>query len=132
MHEEWKIIESFGKRYSISSFGRVYNTKTKRILKPKVRNKYIIIALNWKGNKKHFSVHRLVMCTFNPIVNPSLYEVHHKDWNPLNNKVSNLEWVTKKQNNQTKIISSKAYKLFHKLLLIHGEDVVFTKLTELK
>lgn len=51
-------------------------------------------------NKKitWFRLHRLVAEAFIP--NPdSLPLVNHKDENPLNNKVSNLEWCTYKHNN---------------------------------
>lgn len=49
--------------------------------------------------KKSHSVHRLVLMAFTkkPDEN-NYYEVNHIDGDKLNNKVSNLEWVTKSQN----------------------------------
>lgn len=50
-----------------------------------------------KYNQKKFAVHRLVAETY--LENPNNYPViHHKDKNPRNNNVSNLEWCTHKQN----------------------------------
>lgn len=51
------------------------------------------------GTVKKFLVHRLVAITHLPNPN-NLPEVNHKDGNKLNNKVSNLEWVTRNQNIQ--------------------------------
>lgn len=49
--------------------------------------------------QKRFSVHRLVAETYLPNPKPEEYTViHHKDKNPLNNNVENLEWCTHKQN----------------------------------
>ena len=48
-------------------------------------------------NQKLRAVHRLVAETYLP--NPyNLSDVHHKDNNPRNNNLDNLEWVTHKQN----------------------------------
>jgi len=48
-------------------------------------------------NQKLRAVHRLVAETYLP--NPhNLRDVHHKDNNPSNNNLDNLEWVSHKQN----------------------------------
>ena len=59
--------------------------------------KYKFVILRKDGEEKHFAVHRLVAEAF--LENPNHYEeVNHKDENPENNAVSNLEWCTRQYN----------------------------------
>lgn len=90
---EWKKIDRYP-RYSISDTGLLRNDKTGKILKPgKDSNGY----LSFIFHGKHKLIHRLVAEAFIP--NPlNLPEIHHKDHNRTNNVVSNLEWVTRKEN----------------------------------
>jgi len=86
----------FNEKYSITEDGTVINNKTKRVKKAHLdRCGYLHMRLSDK-NKKYF-VHRLVALTY--IENPDNKEtVNHKDGNKLNNHVSNLEWMTNKEN----------------------------------
>ena len=53
--------------------------------------------LTKNGKQKRYKIHRLVAEAFIP--NPNNYpQVNHKDCNPLNNKVDNLEWCNAKYN----------------------------------
>lgn len=59
--------------------------------------KYKCVTAVINGKQKHFYVHRLVAEAFLP--NPeNKPQVNHKDGNPSNNHVDNLEWVTNKEN----------------------------------
>ena len=59
------------------------------------------------GKKKRYLVHRLVAIAFIP--NPNNYkEVNHKDENPSNNNVKNLEWCTREYNNNYGTRNKKA------------------------
>ena len=83
--------------YSVNSLGEVFNNKTGRKLKPSVNKGYCIVYLYNKNGRKSFLVHRLVAKAFIP--NESNFpEVNHKDENPQNNRVENLEWCTPKYN----------------------------------
>ena len=63
------------------------------------RGGYKCIKLSKNQKYYPFKVHRLVALAFIP--NPNNYEfVNHKDENKQNNIVSNLEWCTKKYNNE--------------------------------
>ena len=48
---------------------------------------------NVRIRTKHERPNRLVLKAFKPIENDHRFEAHHIDGNPLNNDLSNLEWV---------------------------------------
>lgn len=95
---EWKAIPRFNGLYLISENGEVFSTRTNRILKQQLSNVgYYRVEINIDGNAKRYGVHRLVAETFIP--NPeNLPVVNHKDENPKNNNVCNLEWCTHQYN----------------------------------
>lgn len=109
--ERWVPIKGYEGVYEISSYGRCrsitretqFGNQTKLIptiiLKPKKRKKrYSSYSLSKDGQIGYFMIHRLVAIHF--ILNPDNKPcVNHKDGNKWNNHVSNLEWVTYKENN---------------------------------
>jgi len=99
--EVWLQIENYD-NYEVSNFGKVRNKKTGRILKAASKGGYCSVGLSAINGKTH-SVHQLVARAFIP--NPeNKVHVNHKDKNGLNNKLSNLEWCTAKENNIHKSI----------------------------
>lgn len=78
--------------------GRGEYTRGSIVLKPGYRDGgYRMVVLFRDGVGKSVSVHRLVAEAFIP--NPdNLPEVNHKDENPANNRVENLEWCTRQYN----------------------------------
>lgn len=104
--EEWRDIEGYEGIYQVSDRGQVRricgpsncldDTRTlERILSPKLAGKsYKEVSLCWRGRKYYASIHRLVAQAFLP--NPlDLPEVDHIDGDKVNNRVENLEWVTR-------------------------------------
>ena len=63
------------------------------------RNGYLRVYIRRDSTNKREDVyiHRIVATLFIPNPN-NLPEVNHKDSNPQNNCVENLEWVTRKEN----------------------------------
>lgn len=110
MSELWKPVVSFEADYEVSNFGRIRRKSSAqgavqgRILKPllvyqnrKRQTKRVRVCLYRDHNVYWRFVHHVVMLAF---VGPRLsgYEVNHKDGNPCNNHLDNLEYVTHKQN----------------------------------
>jgi hypothetical protein len=110
--ERWRQIKGFEDRYSVSDRGRVFSYYSNKILTGNERKHgYIMITLH--KNRKRFKklIHRLVAKNFIP--NPEgLPVAHHIDEDKLNNKVSNLQWVTHQYNNE--FSQAKHYVLYDK------------------
>lgn len=111
--EEQEIWKSFSDYPSleVSNLGRV-RTKDRivmrkdgtkypvngRILKQCFdRHGYLYVCPSVNGKRVHLYLHRMAATCFIPNSN-NLPEVNHKDNNPTNNIVSNLEWCTHEQN----------------------------------
>ena len=103
--ENWKEIKEFGGNYSVSSEGRVRsngllkgkNSKI-RILKTEMSKKgYLRVGLVKDGKQKKYLVHRLVAIAF--LDNPNnLPEVNHRNEIKTDNRVENLEWMSRRDN----------------------------------
>lgn len=102
MIEIWKDIKGYEGLYQVSNLGRVkslnYNhTKKEGILKPQLTcYGYLRINLKAKRNKI-YSVHRLVANAFIPKPKGKT-QINHINEIKTDNNVSNLEWVTCKEN----------------------------------
>jgi hypothetical protein len=97
----WKdLVES--DKYEVSNTGLVRQKRLRRILKGYNRNGYRQVNIrsdntnNKNGNLARL-IHRLVAQTFIPNPNNKLF-VDHIDTNILNNDLTNLRWVTPKEN----------------------------------
>lgn len=103
MSVEWKDVKGWEEYYRVSSDGQIYSKHSNKILKQFTRgsrkdNKYLVVNLYTRSNDKYVSVHRIVAEAF--LENPkNLPCVNHKDGNKFNNNVSNLEWISYKDNN---------------------------------
>lgn len=103
--EQWRNIDGYDGLYQVSNEGRVRslgngnsNNSKEKILKPGTnKDGYQYVILYKNKEKKYYRVHRLVADTFIP--NPlNLPIINHKDENPSNNRVDNLEWCNNKYN----------------------------------
>ena len=92
------IKETFcSPEYKVDDCGNVYG-KNGNILKPSINPRgYKIVNLIIDGKRVGKAVHTLVARAFCKGYEEGL-QVNHKDGNKLNNNVTNLEWVTAKEN----------------------------------
>lgn len=110
MKEIFKDIEGYEGLYQVSNLGRVKSLERKvnkghgeRTISEKILKQminlygYKFVHLSTKNCVKPFLVHRLVAQAFIPNQN-NLPQVNHKDENPNNNHVDNLEWCDCKYN----------------------------------
>lgn len=117
LKEEWKDIPGYEGLYQASTLGRIkslgrvtweqrydgthrrWHSFPEKILIPKVdTNNYLSVGLySIDKSRKKYRVHRLVAITFLSNEN-NLPHINHKDENPHNNNVNNLEWCNAKYN----------------------------------
>jgi hypothetical protein len=93
--EEWKTLTKFEDTLTVSNKGRIKNKHNNVTLGRLIKKCDPYYAY------REYLVHRLVAETFLTSTKPddiSQFVVNHIDGNKLNNCVTNLEWVTHKEN----------------------------------
>ena len=93
-------ITRYGYHYFATDDGHIFSEHLKRNISEYTdKDGYKKVRLsNGDGNRKVFSVHRLVLETFCPNPDSDKLQVNHKDGDKTNNALSNLEWCTCKEN----------------------------------
>jgi hypothetical protein len=110
-NEIWKDIPGYAGFYQVSNFGHVRGVDRilnhgrnwkGRVLIPKVDKKgYKHVLLYQQGKRKSVQIQILVMLAFvGP--RPGNHDTHHKDNNPSNNSLTNLEYLSRKEHAKTK------------------------------
>ena len=99
MQEIWKDVVGYEGKYQISDLGRVKSfIGTEKILKQqKSKLGYMYIILCNKNVQKRFAVHRLVATAFIPNLD-NKKEVNHINEIRWDNRLLNLEWITRTEN----------------------------------
>lgn len=111
MCEEWRGVVGLEDYYQVSDFGRVQSTtimvrgphgsaqkRTGRELKPDYSGSYPTVALSVNGKKKTYRIHNLVLEAFVGPRPTGMVARHFPDRDTSNNRLDNLSWATKVEN----------------------------------
>lgn len=134
--EIWRDIKGYEGLYQVSNLGRVKSLdrtdfnghhRKERTLKILRNTKgYLQISLFKNRTHKRYLIHRLVADAFIQNKN-NLPCVNHKDENPLNNCIDNLEWCTYKYNSNYGTINRKRGESHSKPVIQYTLDGQFVK-----
>lgn len=103
--EEWRSVVGWPTRWEISNLGRVRDAASKRIKQPqRLGNRYhdgggyLFVGLPLgRGKYRPGYIHRLVLTAF--VRSPRAKEEgNHLDGDPTNNRLDNLEWTSRSEN----------------------------------
>lgn len=103
--EMWKSVRGYEGLYEVSSLGRVRSllNKNEKLMKPSLSTfGYLQISLCKSGKRKTFKVHRLVADAFIYKTDYKQNVIDHINHVITDNKVSNLRWTTRSQNQMNK------------------------------
>ena len=132
--ELFRSVPGTNDRYWISNLGRLITTgyrggKKTTIMKPaKDANGYLRTMLLYGDRFRTIKIHRIVAQTW--IDNPDQKEqVNHKNFNREDNSVSNLEWMTAKENTDYSYAAGRIKKPVC-TNFVKGENIGTSKLTE--
>lgn len=96
--EIWLPVVGYEKLYEVSNLGRIKSLRRDKIMTNSLQSTgYLTVGLTVDGATINMKVHRLVAIAFLDAP-PNGHEVNHKDGVKTNNKLDNLEWVTKPEN----------------------------------
>lgn len=99
----WRAVEGYAD-YLVNDSGQILSLKRgkERLLTPAVSHYGYHVVNLWGDDRKkrQLKVHQLVCRAFNGPPVGEKTDVNHKDGNKLNNAPNNLEWCTRKENNE--------------------------------
>lgn len=118
MEKFWKDVKGFEGLYEISNYGEVRSLKRRNayILSGTYNKGYVVVILSKNKKTFRFSIHRLVAEAFLDFNIESDLVIHHKNHKRDDNRLCNLEIVTKRENSWYK---KNSYKNTSKFIGVH-------------
>ena len=112
----------FDNRYWVSNMGRIYNSRSGKILETSQDdNKYARANLLKDGLERSFYVHRLVAYTFCQNGHYKDY-VHHINGKRNDNRATNLIWLTHAEHGECHRLMNSDKKAYRKYINILKKD----------
>jgi DNA-binding CsgD family transcriptional regulator len=98
--------------YSVSSDGRVFSVRRRRVLTPGTnpRTGYLCVSLCRDGKSVCRTVHSLVLSAFHPRPSP-YHECCHNNGVRTDNRLENLRWGTRAENSADRIAHGTVARL---------------------
>lgn len=134
--EEFRYIDGYP-NYVVTNLGKVINIKTLKLLKPaKIdtsgakRNSYnyfrYTVSLCNHSKAKYFYIHVLVANAFldKPVGDDLV--VNHKNHNTADNRVENLEWITRSENSKDKLTNRWTNYSINELVALRDKTIYGT------
>lgn len=140
--EIWKPVYGYDGLYIVSNTGRIKSVarivwrsrngmlpvKERELSQYIDRYGYMCVSLQKNKQRTTHTVHRIVLESFD--YNPDGLQVNHKDGNKFNNNLSNLEWVTPKENIQH--AQRMGLRQHYKRAVLKIENGIITRYESLK
>ena len=135
MEEVWKDVCGYEGVYEVSSMGRVKRIARApgatpgRVLKPYIMVGYEYVSLCPGNGAPHRTtrLHRVVAQAFLGEPPDDKPEVNHRNCNPVDNRVDNLEWVSRAENMKHAHRHGRCHPVPP---VLRGEQNGYSKLTE--
>lgn len=124
-NEQWTRL-TYENQFLISSYGRIFCTKTKYFIRPYIHKSRANYYLRVNIGPKKYMLHVLVAKHFVNYVSVDHIEVDHLDGNTLNPAAYNLVWSTK-SDNKYKMWKFKRINVFNTTLVGKYKPIKGTK-----